>query len=111
MRLTHISPLSAAKVAFVLYGLIGLLIGVIFAAISLLTSAVGLGVSPEAGGPFGNHSALFGAMFGVGAVIILPIFYGCLGAVGALLSTFLYNVVAGLVGGIELTIEPAPLAR
>jgi len=109
MRITHISPLSVAKVAFVLYGLIGLLIGVVFAVISLLGSAIGRGLSGDAA--FGDHAALFSAIFGVGAVIVLPILYGCFGALGALISTYLYNVVAGFVGGIELTIEPAPAAR
>jgi hypothetical protein len=51
---------------------------------------------------------LFGAIFGVGAVIVLPIMYGVFGALGAMLSAALYNVTAGAVGGVELTIEPAP---
>lgn len=103
MRITHIAPLSVAKVAFVLYGLIGLIIGGIIALASLLGAGFG-----AAGG---DRSAIFGAIFGVGAVIFLPLLYGFFGAIGALISSAIYNVVAGLVGGIELTIEPAPTAR
>ena len=98
MRITRIAPLSVAKVAFVLYGMIGLIIGVIIALASLLGATLGM-----AGG---DKSAVFSAVFGVGAVIIMPLFYGGFGALGALISAAIYNLVAGFVGGIELTTEP-----
>jgi hypothetical protein len=98
MRITRIAPLSVAKVAFVLYGMIGLIIGVIIALASLLGATMGM-----AGG---DKSAVFGAIFGVGAVIIMPLLYGGFGALGALITSAIYNLVAGFVGGIELTTEP-----
>ncbi len=52
----------------------------------------------------GEESSLLGAAFGVGAVILLPLFYG-LGALMALLTAWLYNVVAGFVGGVEVRTE------
>jgi hypothetical protein len=103
MRITHISPLSVAKVAFVLYGLIGLIVGACIALASLLGASFGAAN--------GDRSALLGAVFGVGAVIFLPLLYGFFGAIGALISSAIYNVVAGMVGGVELTIEPAPASR
>lgn len=103
MRIIRVSPLSVAKVAFVLYAIIGLIIGGIIACAALL------------GATFGAHesegSAVLGALFGVGAVIFMPILYGCFGALGALVSSAIYNVVAGFVGGIELTVEPIPQAH
>jgi hypothetical protein len=99
MRITRIGPFSVAKVAFILYGGIGLIIGCIVALASLLGATLG---ATE-----GEHSALLGAIFGVGAVILFPLFYGVFGASGALISAALYNVVAGIVGGVELTMEPA----
>jgi hypothetical protein len=103
MRITHIAPLSVAKVAFVLYGLIGLIIGGIIAIASLLGASLGAAT--------GDRSALLSAIFGVGAVIFLPLLYGFFGAVGALISSAIYNMVAGMVGGVELTIEPVPTGR
>ena len=103
MRLTYISPLSVAKVAFVLYGLIGLIIGCCVALASLL--GAGFGAAS------GDRSAIFGAIFGVGAIVFLPLLYGFFGALGGLISSAIYNVVAGMVGGIEIKIEPAPAAR
>ena len=51
------------------------------------------------------QAAGLGAMFGVGAIIILPIFYGGLGFVMTLIGAWIYNVLAGLVGGIELDVQ------
>jgi hypothetical protein len=44
-------------------------------------------------------------MVGIGAIIIFPILYGCIGFVATLVAAWLYNVVAGLVGGIEMEIQ------
>jgi hypothetical protein len=44
-------------------------------------------------------------MFGVGAIIILPILYGIFGALGGALTAVMYNVVAGMVGGLVVETE------
>lgn len=50
---------------------------------------------------FGNA---FG--FGVGAaIIVVPIFYSVLGFILVALSCWIYNLVAGWVGGIEVEVE------
>ena len=103
MRITRIGPVSAGNVAFVLYAVIGLIFGCIVAVASLLGATIGAAS--------GDRSALFGAIFGVGAVILLPIMYGVFGALGAMLAAALYNLTAGVVGGVELTIEPAQGSR
>jgi hypothetical protein len=45
-----------------------------------------------------------GALFGVGSILLLPLFYGALGFIGGAISAFVYNLVAGVVGGIELEV-------
>jgi hypothetical protein len=99
VRITRIGPISAAKVAFVLYAGIGFIIGCIVAIASVLGATIGFAN--------GDQSTLFGAIFGVGAVVLLPFLYGGFGAVGVLIATALYNLTAGIVGGIELTVETA----
>jgi hypothetical protein len=37
----------------------------------------------------------------VGYAICLPLFYGIIGFFGGAISAFIYNVVAGFMGGIE----------
>ena len=44
------------------------------------------------------------AMFGIGAVIILPFFYAALGFVFSFIMAVLYNIAATLVGGIGVTL-------
>lgn len=91
----RIGPGSAFKVGLALYGLLGLILGVIFA----LISAVGGAVAPA------SQAGVFRMFFGVGAIVALPIFYGIIGGIGGALSAFLYNLVAGWVGGLEVDIS------
>jgi hypothetical protein len=97
MQLKRIGPLSLARLAGGLYGAIGLFVGVIFAAAALVGASIA--------GAAGESSPLLGLIFGVGAVVFLPLMYGVLGALGALLIAGLYNLLAGWLGGIELTLE------
>jgi hypothetical protein len=94
MIIKRIEPLQCAKVAGTLYALLGLVIGVIFSLVAL-----GGGLPSQGSIPF------FGAVFGVGAIIILPICYGIFGFLFSLLAAAFYNVVARLVGGLELLVE------
>jgi hypothetical protein len=48
---------------------------------------------------------MFAPIFGVGAVVIMPILYGIMGAIGGAIGAILYNVFAGMVGGVALNIE------
>ena len=45
---------------------------------------------------------MFGALFGVGAIILLPIFYGCMAFVMTLIQAALFNVAARMTGGVEI---------
>ncbi|HEX7360517.1 MAG TPA: hypothetical protein VF283_08495 [Bryobacteraceae bacterium] len=96
MVIKRVGPVSCARIAGMLYAIIGLLAGVIF---SLVAMAGGFAFSGTAA-----HTAL-GAVMGVGAIVIFPIFYGATGFLGALLAAWLYNILAGLVGGIQLHLE------
>ena len=95
MVIKRVGPLSCAKIAGVLYAALGAIIGVFVALFSL----AGAFASDSFGG------AGMGAMVGVGAIVIAPIFYGCLGFVFALLAAALYNFAAGFVGGVELDLQ------
>jgi len=45
------------------------------------------------------------AIAGVGAVIVFPICYGLIGFVASLLGAWLYNGLAGTVGGIQVDVQ------
>ena len=95
MTVTRIAPMSLAKISAVLYAILGLIFGGIISIFSTI------------GGAFADESeaGMAGMMFGAAAVIILPIFYACLGFVGSLLMASLYNAVAGWVGGVEMDLR------
>jgi hypothetical protein len=92
MTITRVGPLSVAKVAGLLYVIMGLVFG---AFVSLAAMIGGFAANQEGAGAFG-------ALFGVGAIILLPIFYGCLGFVMTLIMAALFNVATGIVGGVEV---------
>ena len=94
MQLKRIGAVSLARLAAGLYAVIGLIIGAIFALAALAGAAVA-----------GDSSPMIGLLFGVGAVVFLPLIYGVLGALGALLIAGLYNLMAGWLGGVEVTLE------
>ena len=95
MVIKRFQPLSVGKVAGVLYGAMGLFVGVI---VSLATTI----------GGFARHDAfgaLAGGMVGVGAIVLLPILSGGLGFIVAIIAAWLYNLAAGFVGGIEIDVK------
>lgn len=97
MVLRRVGAVSLAKVFGALYCLLGLIIGGFLALFSLLGAGIGAAS--------GSEEAWFGAIFGIGAVVILPILYGAIGFVAWLIGGALYNFVAGMVGGVELELE------
>jgi hypothetical protein len=95
MVLKRIGPLSCAKIAGTLYAIIGLLVGAVFAVVSL---ASGFGANPSGDGGFRP-------LIGVGAVVAFPILYGGMGFVTTLFGAWLYNILAEAVGGIEMDLQ------
>lgn len=89
-RIRRIAPLQAAKIAAVLYAVIGLIFFPFFLLISRLSPT---GAAPWAG-------------MGLGLAIVLPLLYAAFGFVGTLIAASIYNFVAGMVGGIEVEVEP-----
>ncbi len=95
MTIKRVGPLSCAKIAAALYAVMGLVGGI------FLSLAAMAGAFAGDDGPGG----IMGAMFGVGAIVILPIFYACLGFVATLILASIYNALAAAVGGIEVDIQ------
>jgi hypothetical protein len=94
MTIRRIDPGSLSKVLGVLYAILGLIGGVVLALMALTGFPIGGERLPGVGG------AAFGAVFGVGAIVFLPICYGIVGFIGGWIVASLYNWVAGRFGGI-----------
>jgi hypothetical protein len=94
MTITRVGPLSLAKVAGLLYMAVGLVAGALFSLVAMAGAAMGASR--------GDDGAMFGALFGVGAIIIVPILYACIGFVMTRIMAALFNVATGIVGGVEV---------
>jgi hypothetical protein len=94
MVIKRVRPLSAAKVAGVLYATAGLIGGAILSLVALRSAAF-----PTKGENF------FEMLFGTAAIIAMPIVYGAIGFIGAFVTAALYNLIASGVGGIEIEVE------
>jgi len=95
MELRRIGVLSLAKISAAIYALLGLVGGAI---VSLVSLVVGTVAPAESGGALS-------ALFGVAAVVVLPVFYGVVGFVGSLIMAALYNWLAGMVGGVHIDLR------
>jgi hypothetical protein len=100
MVVKRIGPMSLAKICLALYGIIGLIVGAFVALIALVGAGLGSSL-----GDAGSAGPFMGMAMGVGAIIVLPIFYGVLGFLVGLISAAVYNVAAGIVGGVELDLQ------
>ena len=96
-RIKRIAPLQLGKVLAILYGLLGL----VFIPFLLVFTLFGA----AAGGQHNPAGMALGIGMGLGMVIVLPLMYAFFGFIGGLLSGFIYNLVAGWVGGIEIELE------
>ena len=97
LKVRKVGVVSLGKVV----GATDALIGLIFGAILSLFSVIGAGFASAAG----DDNAFVGMIFGVGAIILLPIFYGIFGFLGGMLVALIFNVVSGIVGGLELEVD------
>ena len=95
MVIKRIGPLSFARLTGALYAVLGLVLGVLFSLIALAG-----GFASDVPGAAG-----FGGAIGVGAVVVFPLLYGFLGFVMTLIGAWLYNLAAGIVGGVEVDVQ------
>jgi hypothetical protein len=97
MQLRSVGVLSVAKMMGAIYGLMGL----IFIPIFLIAAAAGMMGAGD--------NKMAGAAAGVGMVVmalIMPIMYGVIGFIAGAIGAFLYNFLAGRLGGIEMNLQP-----
>ena len=93
-RIRNINPIQLGIVYAVLYALVGVLIGLFFGIFSSTMSSLAPGGA---------------ANFGWLSIIIFPIMYAVIGFIAGIIGGFLYNLVAGWTGGIEMTLSTAPV--
>ena len=96
-RILSVSVVQAGLVLGGLYALISLIISVFLVVFGLIAMVVGSGS--------GDATAAFGGVIGMMIIaVILPFVYGAFGFVGGVIVAAVYNLIAKMTGGIEVTV-------
>ncbi len=91
-QLKRFGVMSVARLYAVLMAVAGFIVGLFMAIISLISGMAA-------------NSAVLGFGLGLASIIVFPIIYAVLGFVCGAIGAFLYNVIAGKIGGIEIDFE------
>ena len=97
MVVKRVAPVSLAKISAVIYAIFGLIFGAFMSLMGVAGALAGADDSGVGAGIMG--------MIGVGAIVILPIVYACLGFIGSLIVAVIYNMVSSMVGGVEVDVQ------
>jgi hypothetical protein len=102
VEIKHLDVGSVVKVAFVIYVVVGLVVGVIYMIAMVLFSGFmhsGFGARE----PFIGRSVAMG--LGVLLVPLMALLYGLLGALGGLIFSVLYNLISRTIGGVKVRLK------
>jgi hypothetical protein len=103
MTIRRFSILSVAKMQALLMFVIGLIIGLIYGLIFMIFGAALTALMPQNDGR--AMSGIGSVVGGIVIIIAFPIFYGVLGFIGGAIGAIVYNIAAGVVGGIKFELE------
>lgn len=105
MMVRRVGIFSVAKIEGLLMFVVGLFIGVIYGLIFII---FGTTIMASMAQRSGGDQALGGVgpiVIGIIMMIAVPIFYGIMGFIGGAIGAIIYNIAAGIVGGIKLELE------
>jgi hypothetical protein len=101
LRIRKLGVLSVAKMYALMMLVISLIISIPYGLFIMVFGAAMMGTGERAGLAAGGGSIVIGLLFMIG----LPIFYGLIGFVFGAIGALVYNIFAGIVGGVEIEVE------
>ena len=108
MTIRRFGVFSVAKMSAILWFIFGLIIGVIYGLFFIIFGAAMSSLTPE--GADATATGIGSVFGGVAIMITLPLFYGVLGLISGAIGTLVYNILAGMIGGVKFEIEGAQQA-
>ena len=102
MTIRRFSVFSVARIQGLLAFVIGLLIGIIYGLFFMIFGAAMSSLAPRDSQVMGGAGAI---VIGLVIMIAVPVFYGILGFVGGAIGALVYNLAAGVVGGVRFELE------
>ena len=101
LRIKKLGILSVAKMYALIMFVIMLIISVPYGLFIMVFGAALMGSGSQNGLAAGGGSIVIGLVMMIG----LPILYGAIGFVAGAIGALIYNLFAGIVGGIEIEVE------
>src|SRR6266850_1907669 len=102
MTIRRFSVMSVAKMYSLLLFVAGLIIGVIYGLGFMFFGAMISALAPHEGQTAGGISSI---IIGLVIMIAFPIFYAIIGFIAGAIGALIYNVAAGVVGGVKFELE------
>lgn len=104
LRIRRLGILSVAKIYAVIMLVVSLLISIPYGLFIIIFSLSGAtALKGEGAFALGGGGIVVGLLVMIG----LPVVYSIMGFIGGAFGALLYNLFAGLVGGIEIEVENA----
>jgi hypothetical protein len=101
MTIRRFGVLSVAKMNGILWLVFGLIIGVLYGLFFIIFGAAMSSFAPEGQGIGATESVVVGIVF----MIAIPATYGVMGLIAGAIGALVYNILAGIIGGIKFEIE------
>jgi len=103
MTIRRFGVFSVAKVyGLLLFGL-GLIIGILYGLFFMLFGAAMSALAPRGDSQLaGGVSSI---VIGIIMMIAIPVLYGILGFIFGAIGALIYNLVAGIIGGVQFELE------
>jgi hypothetical protein len=101
LRIRKLGILSVAKMDAAIMLVMSLLISIPYGLFIMIFGVAMLNAGGRSGLAAGGGSIVIGLLVMVG----LPIMYGVIGFIAGAIGALLYNLFAGMVGGIEIEVE------
>jgi len=101
LRIRKLGVLSVAKIYALIMLVISLIISIPYGLFIMVFGAAMMGTGERAGLAAGGGGIVIGLLVMIG----LPIFYGLIGFVFGAIGALVYNIFAGIVGGVEIEVE------
>ena len=101
LRIRKLGVLSVAKIYAVMMLVMSLLISIPYGLMIMLFGAAMLGSGANEGIMAGGGAIVMGILVMIG----IPVFYSLIGFIAGVIGALIYNIFAGMVGGIEIEVE------
>ena len=101
LRIRKLGVLSVAKLYALMALILSLIISIPYGLLFMIFGATMLGSGEKVGLAAGGSTILIGLVIMIG----LPIFYSVCAFIGGAIGALVYNILAGIVGGVEIEVE------